>query len=208
MASGAGLFQPDKPHASQCVRARNYEAYIAKDLVGWVDAHYRTIQRRDGRAIAGLSMGGFGAMSIGLRHPDEFAAEASHSGAIALMFRGPRPFDPARPVELITRVEPASDPIVAWIGAVFGSDLADWKAHDVVELATALPPGKLALYFDCGTEDGFHLQDNVQYVHAALTARHIDHAFYVGPGHHDFAFWAQRVPSSLAFLRDHTAKPE
>ena len=208
MADGTGLFEPGKPHDGQCVRARNYETYIAKDLVGWVDAHYHTIQRRDGRAIAGLSMGGFGAMSIGLGHPDEFAAAASHSGALALLYRGPRPFDPAKPVELATRIEASGDPIGAWIRTVLGGDIAGWKAHDVVELASALPPGKLALYIDCGTEDGFHLQDNAQYVHAQLTAKHIDHEFFIGPGRHDFEFWAARLPRSLAFLRDHTAKPE
>jgi len=208
MASGEGLFVKAPPFAKACVHQRNYETYIAKDLVGWVDAHYHTIQRRDGRAIAGLSMGGFGAMSIGLGHPDEFAAAASHSGALALLYRGPRPFDPAKPVELATQIWATSDPIGAWIRTVLGGDIAGWKAHDVVELASALPPGKLALYIDCGTEDGFHLQDNAQYVHAQLTAKHIDHEFFIGPGRHDFEFWAARLPRSLAFLRDHTAKPE
>src|SRR5262245_54876263 len=97
LKDGTGLFIPaQQDHATTCVRTRNYETYIAKDLVGWVDAHYRTIARRDGRGIAGLSMGGFGAMSVGLRHPDEFAAAASHSGAIALLYRGPRPFAPGK----------------------------------------------------------------------------------------------------------------
>src|SRR5262249_23256288 len=84
---GTGLFVPsEQPHDTTCVRARNYETYIAKDLVSWVDAHYRTLSRREGRGIAGLSMGGFGAMELGLRHQDLFAAAASHSGAIALLY--------------------------------------------------------------------------------------------------------------------------
>jgi len=210
MKDGAGLFLPDRqPHGATCVRKRSYETYIAVDLVGWVDGHYHSIARRDGRAIVGLSMGGFGAMSIALRHPDEFAAAGSHSGAVALMYAGPRPFAPGK-TELVRDVSKfgSGSAITAWISRVFGSDLADWKAHDVVELAGKLGPGKLALYFDCGTEDDFALQDNVQYVHEALTARHIDHEFFLGPGKHDFAFWAARVPVSLAFMRDHTAKAE
>ncbi len=211
ITDGTGLFAPGRePHDTACVHARSYETYIAKDLVGWVDGHYHTIARRDGRAVAGLSMGGFGAMELALRHPDEFAGAASHSGAIALLYRGPRPFAPGK-AELVTDVSrfgQAGGPIVGWIHTLFGDDIADWKAHDVVELAGKLGPGKLALYFDCGTEDDFALQDNVQYVHEALGARHIDHAFFLGPGKHDFAFWSVRVSSSLAFLRDHTAKPE
>jgi S-formylglutathione hydrolase FrmB len=211
MKDGTGLFVPaqeDRP--TTCVRARKYETYVAKDLVGWVDSHYHTIARREGRAIAGLSMGGFGAMSVGMRHPDEFAAAASHSGAVALMYRGPRPFAPGK-AEIATDVKgwgKGVGPIGVWIQSLFGDDIQDWKAHDVVELAGKLGPGKLALYFDCGTEDDFALQDNVQYVHEALTAKHIDHEFFIGPGKHDFAFWSARVPISLAFLRDHVAKAE
>ena len=211
MKDGAGLFLPERePHDTTCVRARNYETYIAKDLVGWVDAHYHTLPRRDGRAIAGLSMGGFGAMELAMRHPDEFAAAASHSGAIALLYKGPRPFAPGK-TERFTDVGgwgAAAGPIGAWIQTIFGNDIASWKAHDVVELAGKLSPGKLALYFDCGTEDDFQLQDNLQYVHEALTARHIEHEYFLGPGKHDFAFWSARLPHSLAFLRDHTARPQ
>lgn len=211
MKDGSGLFAPERePKDTTCVRARNYETYIAKDLVGWVDGHYRTLTRREGRAVAGLSMGGFGAMELALRHPDEFAAAASHSGAIALLFRGPRPFAPGK-TELFTDVSGwggSAGPIGAWIQRVFGTDIASWKAHDVVELAGKMPTGKVALYIDCGTEDDFALQDNAQYVHEALSAKHVEHEFFLGPGKHDFAFWSARVPVSLAFLRDHTARPQ
>jgi S-formylglutathione hydrolase FrmB len=210
MASGAGLFIPNAQRATTCVRARRYETYVTRDLVGWVDGHYRTLARRDGRAIAGLSMGGFGAMAVALRHPDEFAAAASHSGALALLYRGPRPFVAGK-AELITdlaRWGAGGGPIASWLARLFGTDLARWQAHDVVALAGQLGAGKLALYFDCGSEDDFNLHDNLQYVHEALSARHIEHEYFLGPGKHDFAFWAARVPTSLAFLRDRVAKPQ
>lgn len=210
MKDGTGLFVPQQQAPeTTCVRARNYETYIARDLVGWVDGRYRTIASREGRAIAGLSMGGFGAMHLGMRHPELFAAAASHSGAIALLFRGPRPFTPGKS-EVLTDVSAwgkAAGPIGGWIQSMLGSDIANWKAHDVVELAGKLPPGKVALYLDCGTEDQFALQDNLQYAHEALTARGIQHEYYLGPGKHDFAFWSERLPRSLAFLGQHTAKP-
>jgi S-formylglutathione hydrolase FrmB len=211
MKDGTGLFVPaQQPHDATCVRQRNYETYIVKDLIGWTDSHYRTIARREGRGIAGLSMGGFGAMELSLRHQDLFAAAASHSGAIALLYKGPRPFAPGK-TELVTDLTgwgQAVGPIGVWIQNIFSSDIASWKAHDVVELATRMPAGKVALYIDCGTEDDFALQDNAQYVHEALTAKHVEHEFFLGPGKHDFAFWKARVPKSLAFLRDHTAKPQ
>ena len=59
-----------------------FEAFIA-ELVSYVDAHYRTVPTRDGRAIAGLSMGGFGAVASGLSHPELFATVGAFSGAFS-----------------------------------------------------------------------------------------------------------------------------
>src|SRR5439155_141624 len=61
----------------------NWEDCIAKDLVSHVDKNYRTIAKREGRAINGLSMGGFGGLTVGLRNPDLFCSIGSHSGAVA-----------------------------------------------------------------------------------------------------------------------------
>ena len=211
MKDGTGLMAPaEQPRDATCVRTRKYETYIARDLIGWVDARFGTIASRDGRAIAGLSMGGFGALELGLRHPDLFAAAASHSGSIGLLFGGPRPFAPGKS-EVRTDVSgwgKNAGRFGVWMRGTFGPDIASWRAHDVVELAGKLPSGKVALYIDCGTDDDFGLQDNAQYVHEALTARHIEHEFFLGPGKHDWAFWSARAPSSLAFLRDHTARPQ
>ncbi|MGH3388514.1 MAG: alpha/beta hydrolase [Actinomadura sp.] len=59
-----------------------WETFTIDQLVPWVDARYRTRTERGGRAIAGLSMGGFSALSYAARHPDLFAAAASFSGAV------------------------------------------------------------------------------------------------------------------------------
>lgn len=210
LKDGRGLFLPGQQEPGKtCVRSRNYSTYLTRDLIGWVDARYRTIASREGRAIAGLSMGGFGAMALALRHPELFAAAASHSGAIALLYRGPRPFAPGKTM-LNTKIDPSlarSGPVGSWLFRVFGGDVAGWKQYDVVELAKKLPPGKVALYFDCGTEDSFQLQDNLQYVHEALEQAEIPHQFFLGPGGHDFDFWRPRLPESLKFLREHTARP-
>jgi len=92
------------------------------------------------------------------------------------------------------------------VRGIFGTDVANWQAHDPAALAQKLEPGKLALYLDCGTEDDFLLQDEAAYLHDLLVAKHIDHSWYLGHGRHDFKFWQERVPKSLAFLRDHTSK--
>jgi S-formylglutathione hydrolase FrmB len=216
MKDGTGLFLPGMQNrAHTCTKTRNYETYIVKDLIAEIDGKYRTIATREGRAIAGMSMGGFGALQLGMRHPDLFAAAASHSGVDALLYAGPYPYVKGQ-VKLITQDQikqygkgsPDVEQIGLWIQMVFGKDIATWKSYDPAVLAEKVEPGKPALYLDCGTEDGFALQNGEQYLHDILTDRKIDHAFYIGPGTHDMRFWKPRLPESLKFLRDHTAKPQ
>ncbi len=64
-------------------QTNNWADHIVWDVVNHVDWHYRTIARREGRAIAGLSMGGYGAITLGLRNPDMFISIGSTSGALA-----------------------------------------------------------------------------------------------------------------------------
>ncbi|MCX5746131.1 MAG: alpha/beta hydrolase-fold protein [Proteobacteria bacterium] len=211
-ATGAGMLMPDQPREHTCVRASHYASYIQHDLVRWVDATYRTIATREGRGVAGLSMGGFGALELGMRFPDTFAAAASHSGVDALLFAGPMPYVAGHPEQatLVTDVATwgaAIGPLGDWIRALLGPDLASWRAVDPATLATTLAPGTLALYLDCGTEDDLALNHGATYLHDVLTTRKIEHAFFLGPGGHDFGFWRARLPSSLAFLRDHLARP-
>ena len=210
MKDGTGLFQPGRQaKRNTCVRSRNYSTYIVKDLVGHVDATYRTIAKREGRAIAGLSMGGFGALQLSMRHPELFAAAASHSGVDSLIYGGPFPYAAGK-VEIIKDVKRWGGPFVElnrWMRGMFGDDMKRWKAHDPTTLVESLEPGTLALYLDCGTEDGFMLQHGAAWLHDLLLARKIDHVFYLGPGDHTFSFWAKRVYESLKFLRDNTQKP-
>jgi len=77
VADGANLlggsFYVNSPVTGQ------WEDFIVKDVVGYVDGHYRTLARASARAIAGHSMGGFGALNIGMRHPDVFSVVYSLS---------------------------------------------------------------------------------------------------------------------------------
>lgn len=57
-----------------------YATYVVRDVIGYVDAHYRTLARAGGRAVFGKSSGGFGALHLSLERPDTFCAFASHSG--------------------------------------------------------------------------------------------------------------------------------
>jgi S-formylglutathione hydrolase FrmB len=206
LKTGTGLFDPSAPKAKTCVRAAKYETYMTRDLIAYVDRTYKTIATREGRAIAGLSMGGFGALTLALRHPDLYAAAASHSGVDALLYEGPQPYQKGK-VALVSDVKNWGGrlgPFGAWVRGIFGTDLAHWQAHDPAALVGKLGPTAPKLYLDCGTEDEFALQNHAAYVHDLLLENKIDHEYFSGPGRHDFEFWAARLPNSLAFLRTNT----
>lgn len=62
----------------------DWETWIAKDLVKWVDSHYRTVAKREGRGLSGHSMGGYGTLRIGMKYPEVFGALYAMSSAILL----------------------------------------------------------------------------------------------------------------------------
>ena len=61
---------------------KQFETFVSRELVAYVDSHYRTLPRREKRAITGYSMGGHGAMWLAIRHKDVFGAAGSMSGGV------------------------------------------------------------------------------------------------------------------------------
>ena len=185
-----------------CVQTPRYDDYIAGDLVRHVDSTYRTLADGRHRGIAGLSMGGYGAVMLALSHPDVFAAAASHSGVLSPLYGGPHPVAP--PARYLTSIDALER---AWGGAwpavepAFGATLASWEARDparrVRSLKTKGDPVP-ALFFDVGTEDG--LADQSRAFHAELTTLGIAHAYAEWPGRHDWAYWHAHVGESLRWL--------
>jgi S-formylglutathione hydrolase FrmB len=185
-----------------CTERQDYAGYIATDLVHYVDSAYRTLADRRHRGIAGLSMGGYGAVALALTHPDLFAAAASHSGVLSPLFAGPHPFSaPARYATSMDALHTSYGWAWASIGHAFGDDTASWYARDPTRLAQQLHAagGEFpALYLDGGTEDG--LTDQSRAFHSALNALGVIHAYAEWPGGHDWRYWRAHVGESLAWL--------
>jgi putative tributyrin esterase len=196
-----------EPPASRCVPWPHYDDYVARDLVARVDSSYRTIADREHRGIAGLSMGGYGAVSLALAYPEVFGAAASHSGVLAPLYAGPRPFAP--PARYATGVDSA---FIATLGRVgrsmipaFGRDTAAWWSRDPARLAArALErrrrggPPLPALHVDVGVADG--LLDQNRAFHAALTTLGVPHRYAEWPGAHTWDYWRGHAGESLAWL--------
>jgi S-formylglutathione hydrolase FrmB len=191
-----------EPAATYCVPWPHYDDYIARDLVSHVDRTFRTLAERHHRGVAGLSMGGYGAITLALSYPDVFGAAASHSGVLAPAAhqRGSRAaFGPFMPDSLEAAYGARLWPQLT---AVFGNDSAGWFAHDPLRRADRLfrqrPLLMPALYADCGTEDFLIGQNRL--FRDGLRSLGIALAYAEYPGAHSWAYWRRHASRSAWWL--------
>lgn len=125
-----------------------WETFHVDQLIPWIDRNLRTVARREGRAIAGLSQGGFGAMSYASRNPELFVSAASFSGAPDI---SSNPVTSVGATGVVSYIAFALDGVNP--DAIFGSRLTDeinWRGHDPAALASNLRGTRLALYTATG----------------------------------------------------------
>jgi S-formylglutathione hydrolase FrmB len=194
--------------------AANWETFHVNELVPWVDANLRTVADRDGRAIAGLSQGGFGSFTYAARHPDTFVSAGSFSGAAdiasnAVVQAGAASIIEATAVGL-DDVEP---------DAMFGDPAADrinWQGHDPATLVTNLGDTQLNLWSGNGQPgpldtpsvqivpdaliEGAADQSSVFFAQAAKKA-HVAYTFdNYGRGTHSWPYWSRDLTQYLPVL--------
>lgn len=157
-----------------------YETHVDREVVRFVDEHYRTVPNRESRAIAGLSMGGHGALFLALRHPDTFGAAGSMSGGVDLTY------------------DTDAWDIQQQLGRYEEHPLR-WDSLSVVNLVAITPPDSLAIILDCGTEDFFFTIN--QRLHQLMMEKKIRHDYIVRPGSHQWDYWNHAVPYQLLFFR-------
>ena len=128
---------------SSSVTTGDFESFVARDLVAYVDSHYRTIPARESRGLAGHSMGGYGTARIGLKHPDVFGALYMMSPC-CLSPRDPRQFDAAAATALanVKSLEEATK--LSWIERAQLASAAAWSPN----------PAKPPLFLDLPVENG------------------------------------------------------
>ena len=155
-----------------------YETFMSRELVEWVDAHYPTRADRFGRAISGLSMGGHGALFLAMRHSDVFGSAGSMSGCPDI------------------RVHPNNWGIEELLGN-YANHSGLWDEMCVVNQIHRIHKGDLALIIDCG-EDDFMLEMNKD-LHVRLLGAGIDPDFITRPGAHWFTYWQNALDYQLLF---------
>ena len=156
-----------------------FETYVSKELVSYIDTHYRTLARADKRAITGLSMGGHGALWLAWRHPDVFKHCGSMSGGVD-----------------ITKF-PDRWNIDKRLGK-YASAKGVWATHTVASLVPSLKAGQ-SIIIDCGDRD-FFFEVNMA-LHNALEAKGIAHDFTIRAGQHSWQYWVESLENHFKFFQ-------
>jgi S-formylglutathione hydrolase FrmB len=187
----------------------NWEDYLIQDLIPHVDSRFRTIASREGRAVTGLSMGGYGAVVLGLRNPDMFCAVGSHSGALNFAASNRRRLASGEETWVIweDRLSDKPNPRIAING--FSSQSERTPHGDIfltLEDCTSYDPFKLILeislenlphiYLDCGLDDS--LLTASQDFARLLQEHKVPFVYAQSSGEHTWEYWNREVGQAIA----------
>ncbi len=170
-----------------------FESYIISELIPEVEKRFAVDPDRRGRIIAGLSMGGYGAMKFGLKYPEKFSLVGSFSGALGVA----------------SFTEKNAGTIGKGVESILGDEDSEVrKANDIFALLRAMPADKIAglpfIYQSCGTED-FLFENNRRFLDL-LTEKKVKREYREHPGLHDWTFWDSQIREFLALAERRLAK--
>lgn len=199
--------------------AESWETFHINQLIPWIDANLRTVATRAGRAIAGLSQGGFCSMSYAARHPDLFSVGLAYSGVPDIYYDADAR---AGAIGIINATEIGLDGVPP--NTFFGDPATDginWAAHDPATLAENLRSTKLYLYWGNGQPgpydsspnpsasaiEGLVWGDNNDF-QARMQALGIPAYFDpYGAGTHSWPYWARDLRLSIDAVMSDFAHP-
>lgn len=207
-----------------------FEDYIVNDLVSFMDSNYRTIAKKEGRAVIGFSQGGYAAVKYGLLHADKFSVIAGHSGLLyldgilsmgsVLVDENPGGFQGPDPAKFLTSAMYSMS--AAWSpntnnppfmvdlpfeypsGAVIPSVREKWMMHDAFTLLDSNMESFKSLdgiFIDCGDFDELGMTDMVKAFCLKMQAMNVEHTYETYQGGH-FDHMYSRLERSLTFCSD------
>jgi enterochelin esterase-like enzyme len=179
MPYGSTGYFTDKEWANGIRPGEQWETFLARDVVRAIDSRYRTIPSGRGRAIGGLSEGGYAALNIGLHHPGEFRVIESWSGYF----------------------------LAENVKSVFGGDkqllMQNSPSLTLRRAALALRRAHTFIWLYAGSDDSLK-KENAAFASALGRAR-IAYRYNVFHGGHSWALWRAQTPLALVLASRHLA---
>lgn len=169
-----------------------YSDFFLRAFIPHIEARYRIRPGREGRAIGGISMGGYGALRFAFAHPEVFSAVSAQSAA--LITESPHDLDTAAH---------SGAPLAKVLAAVFGDpvDASHWNENSPFILAKKNAPAlrKLAIYFNCGQEDNYGFEKGAAALHQQLLKLGVPHEYHSYPGDHSLSYFLAHFAEAMEF---------
>lgn len=169
-----------------------YNEFFLQEFLPQIESKYRIKPGRAGRAISGISMGGYGALRFAFAHPELFSAVSAQSAA--LITESPQTLDSA---------SRTGAPLGGVLAAVFGKpiDVPHWNDNSPFVLAKRNASGlrKLAIYFNCGQDDNYGFEKGAATLHDTLQKDVVKHEYHPYPGDHSFTYFLSHFAEVMEF---------
>src|SRR5581483_9721282 len=176
-----------------------YSDFFLNEFMPFIEHKYRVRTDRGGRAISGISMGGYGALRFAFAYPQKFSAVSAESAALF-----------ADSPKLLDQAMQSGAPRARLLSDVFGSpiNVAHWNANSPFVLArqNAAAIAHLAIYFNCGTEDSYGFYEGAAALDKQLTAEKVPHTFHLYPGGHTLPYFLAHIDEVMEFHSREFAK--
>ena len=169
-----------------------YSDFLLQEFLPQIESKYRVRPGRNGRAISGISMGGYGALRMAFAHPELFSAASAQSAA--LITETPQQLDSA---------EKAGAPLAGVLAAVFGKpiNVSHWNENSPFVLAkrNAVELHRMAIYFNCGQEDNYGFEKGATALDTALQKAGLLHEYKSYPGDHSLTYFLSHFTEVMEF---------
>ena len=169
-----------------------YSDFFLQEFMPHIERAYRIVPGRSGRAISGISMGGYGALRLAFAHPEMFSAVSAQSAA--LITQTPQELDAA---------SRTGAPLTAVLAPVFGKpiDVLHWNNNSPFLLAkkSAVPLRKMAIYFNCGQDDNYGFEKGAAALHDELQKEGVTHQYHPYPGDHSLTYFLSHFAEVMEF---------
>ncbi len=169
-------------------KKKNFEDYILTDLIPYVERKYRTLSTRHGRIVAGLSMGGYGALKLAIKYPARFIFAASFSGALYVPLG----------------VRPDNKNISESLMSTFGADRSEqWTKNDPFDLLDSVRVVSTLpyLYISTGKEDNLQrIVERNRALTEKLLERGAAYEYHETSGSHNWQYWDRELRNFLRRL--------
>jgi S-formylglutathione hydrolase FrmB len=169
-----------------------YSDFFLQEFIPQIESKYRIRPGRAGRAISGISMGGYGALRFAFAHPELFSAASAQSAA--LITESPQALDSA---------SRTGAPLAGVLGAVFGNpiNVAHWNGNSPFVLArrNAAALRKTAIYFNCGQDDNYGFEKGAATLHDELLKEAVKHEYHPYPGDHSLTYFLSHFAEVMEF---------